>query len=116
MIRTKICLPYNLWTQQSFGFIRYKQISGLLPVGYIDVDIKDMTSRFANDVVATCAFGLKVDSHSQVDNEFYTLGKEAAQSNYRQLLIFFGYSSFPALMPVSSFTFSLRVRAGLDIT
>ncbi|KOB74839.1 Cytochrome P450, partial [Operophtera brumata] len=66
--------------------------------GYIDVDIKDMTSRFANDVVASCAFGLKVDSHLEVDNQFYARGKEASESSFRQLLIFFGYSSFPTIM------------------
>lgn len=67
-------------------------------VGYIDVDCKDLSTRYANDVIASCAFGLKVDSHTDNDNEFYKMGKAASTFNYKQMLIFFGFASFPKLM------------------
>ncbi|XP_013199514.1 cytochrome P450 9e2 [Amyelois transitella] len=76
-------------------------------VGYTDVEGKDLTTRYANDVIASCAFGLKVNSHVEQDNEFYKMGKIASTFNYIQLLKFFGFVSFPKLMTllkVSLFT------------
>ncbi|XP_020282381.1 cytochrome P450 9e2-like [Pseudomyrmex gracilis] len=40
-------------------------------------DVKDLLSRYANDVVATCAFGISVNSFKDKNNEFFLLGKEA---------------------------------------
>lgn len=38
-------------------------------------DMKKLSSFFTNDVIASCAFGLKIDSVKDPKNEFYTLGK-----------------------------------------
>ncbi|XP_075973978.1 cytochrome P450 9e2-like [Anticarsia gemmatalis] len=67
-------------------------------VDYVDVECKDLMSRYANDVIATCAFGLKVDSHNDANNEFYVIGKETATFGFSRILIFLGYTSFPNLM------------------
>ncbi|XP_026324875.1 cytochrome P450 9e2-like [Hyposmocoma kahamanoa] len=56
---------------------------------YMDLDAKDLTTRYANDVIASCAFGLKVDSHMDENNQFYTMGKTASNFSFRQLLMFF---------------------------
>ncbi|KAJ2939820.1 hypothetical protein O0L34_g18014 [Tuta absoluta] len=56
---------------------------------YLDVDIKDLTTRYANDVIASCAFGLKVDSHSDKNNEFYTQGLKASTVKFKQIMLFF---------------------------
>ncbi|KAG6461830.1 hypothetical protein O3G_MSEX012870 [Manduca sexta] len=69
-------------------------------VGYIDVDCKDLTTRYANDVVASCAFGLKVDSMTHEKNDFYAMGKRASTFNFRQMLKFFAFASFPKIMKV----------------
>ncbi|XP_053608012.1 uncharacterized protein LOC128673884 [Plodia interpunctella] len=69
-------------------------------VGYTDLEGKDLTTRYANDVIASCAFGLKVNSHSDQDNEFYKMGKQASTFNYKQLMKFFGFVSFPKLMAI----------------
>ncbi|CAL1689864.1 unnamed protein product [Lasius platythorax] len=42
-------------------------------------DMKNVLSRYANDVVATCAFGINVDSFKHPNNEFLLLAKEAAE-------------------------------------
>lgn len=42
----------------------------------ISIEMKDVGSRYCNDVIATCAFGLKIDSFLDSDNEFYTNGKK----------------------------------------
>lgn len=42
----------------------------------ISIEAKDIVSRYTNDVIATCAFGLKIDSFLNPDNEFYTNGRK----------------------------------------
>nr|ADP55210.1 cytochrome P450 [Spodoptera exigua]ASO98013.1 cytochrome p450 CYP9A11 [Spodoptera exigua]QIC54203.1 cytochrome P450 9A11 [Spodoptera exigua]QIC54204.1 cytochrome P450 9A11 [Spodoptera exigua] len=56
--------------------------------GYIDVDCKDLTTRYANDVIASCAFGLKVNSHAEKNNEFYIMGRTAANFGLREMFMF----------------------------
>ncbi|XP_050451602.1 cytochrome P450 9e2-like [Cataglyphis hispanica] len=41
-------------------------------------DMKNLLGRYANDVVATCAFGISVDSFKHPNNDFLLLAKEAA--------------------------------------
>ncbi|XP_028160711.1 uncharacterized protein LOC114353086 [Ostrinia furnacalis] len=65
---------------------------------YIDIDVKDLTSRYANDVIASCAFGLRVNSHTDVNNEFYHVGKNALNFGYKQMLKFLGYFLIPTIM------------------
>lgn len=53
----------------------------------INVEMKDFCTRYANDVIASCAFGLKVNSFAEPDNEFYTNGKNLLNfSALKQLL------------------------------
>ncbi|XP_055529182.1 probable cytochrome P450 9f2 [Wyeomyia smithii] len=44
-----------------------------------EYEMKDVFSRFTNDVIATAAFGFKVDSLQHRDNEFYVQGKKTMQ-------------------------------------
>nr|AZJ25099.1 CYP9A121 [Cydia pomonella] len=64
----------------------------------IDVDCRALATRYANDVIASCAFGLRVDSHSEPNNEFYKMGYVASNFTFWQMLKFFGHSAFPRLM------------------
>lgn len=43
-------------------------------------EMKDLFTRFTNDVIASAAFGIKVNSLTDRDNEFYTMGK--ASTNF----------------------------------
>ncbi|XP_014216186.1 cytochrome P450 9e2-like isoform X2 [Copidosoma floridanum] len=43
-----------------------------------DIDIKDAFSKYTNDVIASCAFGIEVDSVNNPNNEFYLRAKEVA--------------------------------------
>ncbi|CAG9785902.1 unnamed protein product [Diatraea saccharalis] len=72
---------------------------------YVDVDCKDLTTRFANDVIASCAFGLKVDSLVEENNDFYKMGKEASTFTFKQLLLFFAVANFPKIMKILNITF-----------
>nr|ASX93979.1 cytochrome P450 CYP9A74 [Zygaena filipendulae] len=66
--------------------------------GSIEVESKDLMMRYANDVIASCAFGLKVDSHTDEDNLFYEMGRAASVFGFIQHLKFIGFSSCPNLM------------------
>ena len=47
-----------------------------LPANENVVEMKDIFTRYANDVFATCAFGIAIDSLADRNNRFYKLGKE----------------------------------------
>lgn len=71
--------------------------------GYLDVDVKDLTSRYANDVIASCAFGLKVNSYKDENSQFYAMGKSASNLGYRQILVFLLSNTLPTISRVSTF-------------
>lgn len=41
-----------------------------------EVNFKDITTRFTNDIIATTAFGIKIDSFENQDNDFYRIGRQ----------------------------------------
>jgi len=70
-----------------------------------NVDIKDAFSRYTNDVIATCAFGIKTNSMKNPTNSFFVYGKEAINiTGFRNLKFFFA-RSFPRLTKL----FDIRV-------
>ncbi|KAI2474017.1 hypothetical protein C4B38_000100 [Diabrotica virgifera virgifera] len=62
----------------------------------IEIEMKDIFTRFTNDVIATTAFGVEVDSLRKPENEFYLMGKETTDlSGFWKSMKFFGYSIMP---------------------
>ncbi|XP_011706378.1 PREDICTED: cytochrome P450 9e2-like, partial [Wasmannia auropunctata] len=53
-----------------------------------------------NDVIATCAFGISVDSMRNPENEFYVYGKESTNLNSIALLKFYIYRIMPWLAEI----------------
>ncbi|XP_019557478.3 probable cytochrome P450 9f2 [Aedes albopictus] len=49
----------------------------------LEYEMKDVFTRFSNDVIASVAFGIKVDSLREQDNEFFVNGKELM--NFRDM-------------------------------
>ncbi|XP_049546103.1 probable cytochrome P450 9f2 [Anopheles darlingi] len=76
--------------------------------GYADLEMKELFRRFGNDIVATCAFGIEINSFRDRTNAFYTLGKELTNLDGIQGLKFLAFSSFPRLMQL------LRLRLFSD--
>ncbi|XP_074042642.1 cytochrome P450 9e2-like isoform X2 [Leptinotarsa decemlineata] len=65
----------------------------------IEMEMKDTFTRFTNDVIATSAFGVEVDSLKEPDNEFYLMGKEATDlGGFGIMFKFIAYSLVPELM------------------
>lgn len=64
----------------------------------LEYEMKDTLSRFSNDVIATVAFGIKVDSMRERENDFYVKGKQMINfQSITVLLKFFFLRSFPSL-------------------
>ncbi|XP_018404184.1 PREDICTED: cytochrome P450 9e2-like [Cyphomyrmex costatus] len=59
------------------------------------MEIKDVFTRYTNDVIATCAFGVSVDSMRNRKNDFYVYGTEA--TNFTGSFIFLKFYILRAL-------------------
>ncbi|XP_058064803.1 probable cytochrome P450 9f2 [Anopheles bellator] len=66
--------------------------------GRADLEMKELFRRFGNDILATCAFGIEINSFRDRTNAFYTLGKELTNLEGWQGIKFLAFSSFPRLM------------------
>jgi cytochrome P450 family 9 len=62
--------------------------------------MKDLFTRYTNDVIATSAFGICCDSLNNPKNEFYEMGKDVTNFGGVRALIFFAYMLSPKLMKV----------------
>ena len=61
------------------------------------INMKDAFTKFANDVIATCAFGIEVDSIKNPDNQFYRTGTNAAAFQKTAMMKFMLILVFPKL-------------------
>ncbi|XP_072748583.1 uncharacterized protein [Anoplolepis gracilipes] len=61
------------------------------------MEMKEVFTRYTNDVIATCAFGISVDSMRNPENEFYVYGKEVTNFNIIFFWKFFIIRSMPWL-------------------
>ncbi|XP_031640704.1 probable cytochrome P450 9f2 [Contarinia nasturtii] len=64
----------------------------------INIEMKDFFSRYTNDVIATCAFGIKVNSYADPNNDFYANGKKILNfGGFFKTLKFFAIIIFPKI-------------------
>ncbi|XP_015177305.1 PREDICTED: cytochrome P450 9e2-like [Polistes dominula] len=61
------------------------------------IEMKDVLTRYTNDVLATCAFGISINSMKDRDNDFYVLGRVATNFDGIKSLKFFLLRSFPRI-------------------
>nr|WIT94152.1 cytochrome P450 monooxygenase CYP9Z216 [Euwallacea interjectus] len=72
----------------------------------VEVELKDSFTRYTNDVIATTAFGIKVDSVKDPENEFYLMGKKTTNvSGIIPTLKFFGVLTMPKLFKLLKIRF-----------
>ncbi|KAJ2939817.1 hypothetical protein O0L34_g18011 [Tuta absoluta] len=94
-IRLMVPFMVNVGDQMILNLKKEMKESG---ASHLDLETKDLMTRYACDVIASCAFGLKVDSHSDKNNDFYTQGLNASTFKFKQLMLIFISTSFPWLM------------------
>lgn len=64
----------------------------------INLETKEFFSRYTNDVIASCAFGIKINSFANPNNEFYVNGKELMNfSGIKKLIKNIIINKLPAL-------------------
>ncbi|XP_011704046.1 PREDICTED: cytochrome P450 9e2-like [Wasmannia auropunctata] len=64
------------------------------------MQMKDVFTRYTNDVIATCAFGISIDSMKNQENEFYVYGKEATNFTSISFLKLSIFRSMPWLAQI----------------
>uniref|UniRef100_T1GRR6 Cytochrome P450 n=1 Tax=Megaselia scalaris TaxID=36166 RepID=T1GRR6_MEGSC len=57
-----------------------------------EIELKDFLSRYANDVIATTAFGFQINSNKDPENYFFMTGKEIFNLNTFKLLFITSFS------------------------
>lgn len=68
----------------------------------ITVEMRDIITKFANDVIANIVFGYECDSVKDPNNEFYVMGKELTNFfSVRTFVVFMGNVAAPKLFKVS---------------
>lgn len=73
---SKMRLMFELVTETASDMADYFRSQTTAADGQpIDTEIKELFSKYANDVIASTAFGIKVNSFKDKNNEFYTTGK-----------------------------------------
>lgn len=71
----------------------------------INVEGKDFCSRYTNDVIATCAFGIKVNSFIDEKNEFYIYGQSLLNAGWMTSVKFV----FALLLPKVAKALNIKV-------
>ncbi|XP_012540006.1 cytochrome P450 9e2-like [Monomorium pharaonis] len=90
---SKMKMMFTLMSECAEDFTKFLST---LPEDKCEIDTKDAFSKYTNDVIATCAFGMKINSMKDPTNKFYVNGKES--TNFvRGSLKFLLLRSFPSL-------------------
>ena len=77
--------------------------------------MKDLFTRYTNDVIATTALGIGCDSLKNPNNDFYTMGKLFTSFSGLLQLKFLGYSLSPTLMKVTLNLCNKRKKKNINI-
>ncbi|KAL6425639.1 hypothetical protein ACFW04_009634 [Cataglyphis niger] len=64
---------YKLMSDYAAEFCNYL---AQMPIEKRIMEIREVFTKYTNDIIATCAFGISVDSMKNPNNEFYVYGKE----------------------------------------
>jgi cytochrome P450 family 9 len=70
------------------------------PADILSLELKELFTKYTNDVIATAAFGIQCNSLENPNNEFYKMGKKITSFNLLKFIIFSAYSCMPKVMKV----------------
>ncbi|XP_076275225.1 cytochrome P450 9e2-like isoform X2 [Rhynchophorus ferrugineus] len=92
---SKMKIMYNLIVEASENFVDYFCSKN---EDLVEVEFKDIFSKYTNDVIASTSFGIKVDSLREPKNEFYAMGKKMTNFNtFRGLIGVLLYMAVPTI-------------------
>ncbi|XP_016972471.1 cytochrome P450 9c1 [Drosophila rhopaloa] len=78
---------------EAVGFLKRQQDEG-----NAELELKDFFTRYTNDVIATAAFGIQVNSFQDPNNEFFSLGQRISEFTFWGGLKVMLYILMPKLM------------------
>lgn len=97
---SKMKMMFNIMEDCSRRFANYFQNEGSETV---EVELKDIFTRYTNDVIASTTFGIEIDSLKDKNNEFYRMGRVFSNIlNGTALLKIFFYTAFATPMKVKA--------------
>lgn len=65
-----------------------------------DIELKGWFTRLSNDIIASTAFGLKINSYEDKNNEFYMIGQSISNFRGKQMIKFFVSNTMPIIQKV----------------
>ncbi|KAI2474114.1 cytochrome P450 9e2 isoform X2 [Diabrotica virgifera virgifera] len=100
---SKMKVMFTLMTECAQNFSKHFQKK---KEDVVELELKETFTRFTNDVIATTAFGIKVDSLEDRDNEFYLMGRDVTNfTGTLKMLKFMIAAAFPRLANLLKITF-----------
>lgn len=98
---TKMRAMYELINVCSNVGVQYIEQEMKLEGGHsIELEMKDYFTRFTNDVIASAAFGIKVDSFAEKENTFFKIGQVVTNFSPVVIIKSLLYNCFPKIMKV----------------
>ncbi|XP_017070438.2 cytochrome P450 9c1 [Drosophila eugracilis] len=94
----------SLKIRQMFELIHYCNVEAVdfldrrLEEGTTELELKDFFTRYTNDVIATAAFGIQVNSFRDPKNEFFSLGQRISEFSFWGGIKVMLYILMPKLM------------------
>jgi cytochrome P450 family 9 len=73
------------------------------PSDVLPLELKELFTKYTNDVIATVAFGIQCNTLENPDNEFYKMGKELNKLSILRIIIFIAYTFMPNVMKVLAY-------------
>ncbi|KAL6425687.1 hypothetical protein ACFW04_009649 [Cataglyphis niger] len=92
---SKMKMMFTLMSECAVDFANFLSTSILVDNG--DIDMKDAFAKYTNDVIVTCAFGIKINTMKDPTNKFYVYGKEATNFFKTNRIRFLFLRTFPKL-------------------
>lgn len=93
---SKLRMMFQLIKEISDQAVQHLYRKGASDKGF-DLDMKDFFNHSTNDVIASVAFGINIDSLEDENNEFFQYGKKISKYSKLQILKYFFYINFERL-------------------
>ncbi|XP_015177306.1 PREDICTED: cytochrome P450 9e2-like [Polistes dominula] len=85
---------FKLMNECAIDFTNYLS---KMPTSEKTLEMKNIFTRYTNDVIAACAFGITINSMKDPENDFYVNGKKATNFDGFKSIVFFFIHNFPWL-------------------
>lgn len=94
----KMRLMFSLVADVAQRFCAHLKANDVQLAQTFECDVTDIFGRFSNDAIASCVFGIDIDSMKNRKNEFFEISTSMANFDGIKSLIFFAYAAIPKVM------------------